>query len=82
MIKRFLRSLNSHLFAHIGCTLIAVSGATQLPQVQAGLDLFHDNGKTRATVNAGGVLALAVGTALTYLGRPQTIPSDPPQAPK
>jgi hypothetical protein len=73
----FLRGLNTHFVANFGALCMSAAGATQLPPVQSGLDLFHDGGKTKNTVNASGVALAAIGSALLYLGRPKTIAADP-----
>jgi hypothetical protein len=75
-----LRSINTHSAAHFGATLVAAGGAAQIPQVQAGVALIHDGGKTQATVNVASVALIAIGSALCYFGRPDTIPHDPPGA--
>lgn len=83
----FLRSLNTHLVAWIGLGSV-VLGSFADPTVQADFTALVAVVQAGKPLTADQRLRIAVralvllGAIGAYLGRPRTVPADPPAAPK
>lgn len=79
----FLRRLNTHLVAAVGLISIVI-GSFADPQVQSdawALVAAVQDGRPLTPAEAGRILMRAVilaGAIAAYLGRPKTVPADPP----